>query len=200
MISEREEGYGPIPNSILVFALIIVVSIGAIYTYSEIINDTSDTGEDYEKFASENYGFSFSYPSNWIVENQRNPYTGSLMVMGRENVTENALQSKAGFRIDAGSLGIGSIENVENRLLSQIENNENLSIVEGPNDASRGGLNGLELTLTMEIERGRFESRYLLLSGEKTQYWINSYLQENSYEDFEDEIKNIFESFTIMEQ
>lgn len=196
MRSKNERGLGPLPDSIVVFALIIVISIGSIYLYSEVIEGTSEDGQ--EKFTSENYGFSFRYPSNWVVENQKNPYTGSLMVMARENVTENVNDPKAGFQINVGSLGITSVENFKNNFLTQVENNDNISKIEGPTDVTRGGLNGFNLTLSMDIEQGQFESRYLLLMGEGTQYWINSYLQEEGSEvDFEDEINDFFESFTI---
>lgn len=203
MLSEKEGGIGSGFRGILVFALILVVSIGAIYAYSEVVNDSSERnasggGEGYEKFVSENYGFSFSYPSNWIVENQKNPYTGSLTVIVRENVTENALQPEAWVQIGAGSLGITSIENAKSDLLSQVENNENLSKIKGPSDVTRGGLNGFDLTLRVNVEEGEFESRYLLLVGEKKGYLINSFLKGNSEEGFSDEIKRVFEEFTIL--
>lgn len=205
MLQEKERGIGPIPNPIVIFVLVVAVSLGSIYVYSEISGNKSGKGTpeskgDYKTFISENYRFSFTYPPDWAVENMKNPYTGVLIVIARENVTENTSQVKAGVQIYAGNLRVGPLENARNNMLTQAENNENLSIIKGPNNVTKGGLNGLDVILKVKSNRREFESRALVLKGENIEYWITSSFQENLYENFGHEVENIVESFTILRQ
>lgn len=202
MISDGGKGLGPVPNALLAFLVIVGISIGIIFVIEGEIGSRTHETEEYTEFTSENYGFSFSYPSNWTIENREYPTQNVLMVYVTENETENVAQegSAATIQVNAGKLNLPPLENILNNFTQLIENDENVTLTTGPENIQTGSLPGIDITIRSKTSQGEYRSRQMILNGENSDYGMIFIVKENSYNNFKSDLDQIFDSFTILEK
>lgn len=146
-------------------------------------------------FTNENYGLSISYPEGWNLDNRQ--FMGLYMVLITENISEDN-QVKAKVQVSTGNLGLPSLENVRDQITTSIENNENVTLLSDLEDVTIDGIPGIDLSARTTTAQGVYRVRQIVLVSENSQYFINSTVMDNSYENFKSDIESIIDSFSTV--
>lgn len=192
----RNEGIGPVPNSIIVFIIVVAVTVGALFVIPRLTKIPEMTETLDETYTNEKYGFKISHPSSWTLENRS--FMGVTTVLMQENVTAD--NAKAKVQVSSGKLGFSSLENIREQIDSLGENNENITLLSGPENITIGNVQGLDFTARSESpEGGLFRIRQVILKAENNDYFINALAKENYHSQFETELNLITDSFAFLE-
>lgn len=183
-------------------ALILTVIIGSVsvYIYTSPLGGEVEDKEikegfwTTENFVSGRFSISFSHPNGWALEKKRSGQ--NLVVTAVEN-SPGGKKPEAWFRITAGKLRIGPIENLKERVLSTVERSENLDLIAPPENVEFGPVSGITFTIETSGTEGGHRIRQVILPREESDYIVSAIAEENSWKEFKPELEGMLESLTI---
>lgn len=189
-----------ISDQMVILAIVVgIIGAGIVFILEEYSNTPTEgpTEDNNTTFSSSKYGFSFTYPSSWILENREGP--SRMVVQVQENST-NGLSPKAQVQIAAGGLGYPPLDNLRNEIENSFKNDENIKIISDLKDITLQGSQGVEVSYRVTSPQGNMRVQMKILKREDSDYVIYSLVEENSYDEFESELTQIVGSFTFLEK
>ncbi len=184
-------------DAIPVIAVIIAIAIVGTLYISETSGSASVQNGDYKKFVSEEYEFSFEYPSNWHEENT--VAFGTFRVSILENSTAGRPQAEIQI-YTVPSFG-NSLESIWEQIDTTIKNNENMNLLEEKKDIQIKDASGIDFSYraTQENEKNNTIARTILLKRDNSGYSISYYSYEGSHEQLKSQLNTVLDSFTLLE-
>ncbi|MFW5912552.1 MAG: PsbP-related protein [Candidatus Hadarchaeota archaeon] len=186
---EIEESNRVVLVSVLISLIVVLGSLGAIYLRNGGFGGLEGDSE-HKTFESERFGFSLSYPSDWILENSSGD--GFMEISLLENTGSDRIRATGNGYV--GELGYPSLEEFEERINQDLENDENLEKVGEIRNVTKRGESGKEVTFRSFGDNVIY-GRIRLIKVENVDYIMNLYVLEEFFDDFESDIDLIMETF-----
>ncbi len=177
--------------ALAVVVVIIIATFSGGFFSNESDEPPSYENSDYKLFVSENYNFSFPYPSTWDIKNYESSEM-TVVIVSENSTSENSV---ARALIYAGSLGYPPLDKIR----SQLENNENINIVGDVQEVSVDGVPGVDISFVSDRENQNTRARTRVLKKEGFECSISYYVQENYYERFKTGLIPVIENFSFIE-
>lgn len=185
-------------DRLVVLAIVVgIIGAGIVFVLEEYRYTPTEENESNNTFSSSKYGFSFTYPSSWVLADNTERYS-SKFVLVKEN--SSAGESKARVQVVGGGLGYPPLDNLRNEIENSFENDENITIISDLKDITFQGSPGIEVSYRSTSPQGNMRVQMKILKREDSDYVIYSLVEENSYDEFESELTQIIESFTFLEK
>lgn len=174
-------------SKLLIFGVALCIlagSVGYMLAHYGIGKNGSKT-----EYVNTSYGFSFDHPKGWSV--YKSTYQENFFYIA-ENEFENTV---AGVTISTSD---NSLTEIRNYIEKTIENNPNISFVEGPKTAKDGY--GFDFTWQVGAAEGAYKGRRLIVIKDEVKYQLTTRpnLRENIFQKYENEFNHIFDSFELL--
>lgn len=151
----KTTGKNPLKNPAVAFILIILVGIGTLFVLGK---DGQTVDGAYTKYSNENFGFSFSYPSNWEKEVQESQSQNTLVVSVRDRNSGEGVKASVQVMV-APKLMITpsenyTLENLQNTIINSKER-EGSKILSGAKDIEIDGQLGFKYSVEEMLTGGK---------------------------------------------
>lgn len=198
----KDESGITISQQLIVVAVIVAIA-GAgvsffVYKYDQGGKDTEPKPNEsgFSVYTNEKYGFSFPYPSDWILDNMER--FGRVSVLAYENSLTG--QPKAGVQILAGALGYPSLDNLKGIIQSSIdnmENNENIQLIGELEEITINSVPGFDFSYKQTQKAGTVRKRTLILKKDNSSYQVAYFVLENYFEDYQPVLEAVFDNLSV---
>ncbi len=152
----KRKGKSSFSIPIIAFAIIILISIGV---FSILPNGSPIIKGSYTKYSNENYGVSFSYPSNWEKEVKQSKSKNTLVITVKEENPEKGIEATVQVMIAPKIMVTPSenytLEALQTTIIKSIKDREGSKILNGAKKIEVEDQNGFKYSTEETPSVGR---------------------------------------------